>query len=52
MLVQKLDYLHYNPTQEHWQLSKTYLEYYYSSAQFYETGIDNFGFLTHAGELF
>jgi putative transposase len=52
MLLQKLDYLHYNPKQEHWQLSKTDLDYYYSSAQFYETGIDNFGFLTHAGELF
>jgi putative transposase len=28
-----------------WNLAKDYLDYYYSSAVFYETGVDEFGFL-------
>jgi len=28
-----------------WNLAKDYLSYYYSSARFYETGVDEFGFL-------
>lgn len=28
-----------------WQLAKDYLSYHFSSARFYETGIDEFGFL-------
>ena len=42
---QKLNYIHFNPVSGKWRLSKTDLDYYYSSARFYETGIDEFGFL-------
>ena len=42
---QKLDYIHLNPVSGKWNLAKDYLDYYYSSARFYETGIDEFGFL-------
>jgi len=44
---QKLDYIHYNPLQGKWQLSQFPEDYKYSSARFYETGIDEFGLLTH-----
>ncbi len=46
-LKQKLDYIHNNPNAEHWKLCKEPADYYYSSAKFYETGIDDFGFLKH-----
>jgi putative transposase len=42
---QKLDYIHRNPVRA--GLCKLPEEYKYSSALFYETGIDNWGFLTH-----
>ena len=42
---QKLDYLHFNPVSGKWRLAADDLSYYYSSARFYETGIDEFGFL-------
>lgn len=45
VLIQKLNYLHQNPVRA--GLCKTAEEYKYSSAFFYETGIDNWGFLTH-----
>jgi hypothetical protein len=41
-----LQYIHNNPLQEHWKLAASPEEYYYSSAKFYATGIDDFGFLT------
>ena len=44
---QKLQYIHFNPTQPHWKLSTLPEEYKYSSARFYEKGIDEFGFLQH-----
>ena len=44
---QKIDYIHTNPLQEHWNLSKRPEDYKWSSAEFYETGIDEFGFITH-----
>ena len=47
MAKQKLDYVHYNPVSGKWQLAKDDLSYYYSSARFYETGIDEFGFLNN-----
>lgn len=34
----KLDYIHLNPLQEHWNLVELPHEYKYSSAAFYETG--------------
>ena len=42
---QKLDYIHFNPVSGKWQLAKNDIIYYYSSANFYETGVDDFGFL-------
>ena len=42
---QKLDYLHYNPVAEHWQLAKDTCEYKYSSAAFYELQTNSFLFL-------
>ncbi|MEO6683344.1 MAG: hypothetical protein ABIN48_11045 [Ginsengibacter sp.] len=44
---EKLDYMHYNPLQAHWQLSKNPTEYRFSSARFYETEEDEFKILTH-----
>lgn len=38
MAGEKLNYMHYNPLQPHWQLSKDPTEYRFSSARFYETG--------------
>jgi putative transposase len=35
MILQKLNYIHNNPLQEKWQLSKTAEDYRYSSAGFY-----------------
>ncbi len=42
---QKLDYTHSNPLQEHWNLASRPEDYKWSSARFYETGIDEFGLL-------
>ncbi len=39
--IQKLDYIHYNPLHERWNLSISPEAYHYSSALFYETGVDN-----------
>ena len=51
-LEQKLDYIHSNPLQEHWQLVKDETDYQYSSAKYYyldqETGLD----VTHYGKYF
>ena len=44
---QKIDYIHFNPVSGKWNLAKNYLDYYYSSAKFYETGVDEFGFLNN-----
>ena len=37
-LMQKLDYIHYNPISGKWQLAKDFVEYEHSSASFYEAG--------------
>ncbi|MEO7982796.1 MAG: transposase [Bacteroidota bacterium] len=42
---QKINYIHNNPVKA--GLCKFPEEYKYSSASFYHTGIDNWGFLTH-----
>ncbi len=47
---QKLNYIHNNPCQKKWMLSEDPVSYFYSSLDFYETGKDKFGFLTHIGE--
>lgn len=48
---QKLDYIHNNPLQEKWKLALQPEEYLFSSASYYQTGIDNYGFLTHYQEI-
>jgi putative transposase len=49
---QKLNYSHYNPLQERWNLAEKPELYPWSSAGFYATGVDDFGFLTHYKERF
>jgi len=43
---QKLNYIHNNPLQPKWNLAEKPVDYKYSSAKFYEEGIDEFGILT------
>ena len=50
-IIQKLNYIHLNPVREKWSLSQTPSEYRYSSARFYETEVDEFGFLSHISEV-
>ena len=50
--VQKLQYIHFNSVTSKWKLSKDDLHYHYSSARFYETGIDDFSFLTNLIKVF
>jgi len=45
VFTQKLEYIHWNPVKA--GMCTLPEEYKYSSALFYETGIDNWGFLTH-----
>jgi hypothetical protein len=45
VFAQKLDYIHWNPVKA--GICKFPEEFNYSSALFYETGKDNWGFLTH-----
>ena len=47
VFLQKLNYIHNNPLQPKWQLAVTPEDYFYSSAAFYETGINDFDLLTH-----
>lgn len=49
---QKLDYIHLNPLQERWSLVIKPEDYRWSSARFYETGIDEFGIITDYRQLF
>jgi REP element-mobilizing transposase RayT len=50
--LQKLDYIHLNPLNSRWNLAEKPEDYKWSSARFYETGVDQFEFLTHIGERF
>jgi hypothetical protein len=43
--MQKLEYALTNPVKGLWQLAKDDISYYYSSAKFYETGVEDFSFL-------
>jgi len=47
ILEQKLDYIHLNPLQAHWNLVSDPNDYYYSSCSFYEHGDNHFSWLTH-----
>ncbi len=51
VIYQKLDYIHNNPCDGKWRLAESPELYHYSSFRFYETGFDDFGFLTHIGEV-
>ena len=51
IIEQKLDYIHNNPCQGQWMLASDPITYEYSSASFYETGNDSFGFLSHYKEV-
>jgi putative transposase len=48
VFAQKLEYIHWNPVKA--GLCNAPEDYRYSSAKFYETGVDNWGFLTHYRE--
>ncbi|HMG82183.1 MAG TPA: hypothetical protein VK559_04040 [Ferruginibacter sp.] len=45
IFMQKLNYIHSNPVKA--GLCRLAEEYYYSSAKFYELGVDDFNLLTH-----
>ena len=47
ILIQKLDYIHDNPSKKKWNLCAYPEDYRWSSAQFYNSGSDEFGFLTN-----
>ncbi|MCO5247689.1 MAG: hypothetical protein M9887_01900 [Chitinophagales bacterium] len=47
--MQKLQYIHHNPIQEHWQLVKDFKDYKWSSAEFYESGKDIFEIIHDIG---
>ena len=49
---QKIEYIHNNPLQEKWNLANEPQDYKYSSATFYQSGIDEFGFLNHVSGYF
>ncbi len=50
VFIQKLIYIHNNPIKDPWNLVVYAEDYKYSSAKFYETGIDDFGILTQHKE--
>ncbi len=52
MLMQKLEYIHYNPITGKWNLADSPETYHWSSANYYLNGVDDFGFISHIGELF
>ena len=47
VFMQKINYIHNNSIHVKWSLANHPEEYKYSSAYFYHTGIDPFGFLSH-----
>jgi len=47
ILVQKVNYIHQNPLQEHWKLVSKEQDYFWSSASFYELDDNRFSFLTN-----
>jgi len=49
---QKINYIHLNPLQEQWNLVNKPEDYKWSSAKFYETGIDEFNIVTDYRERF
>jgi putative transposase len=51
-LLQKIIYIHNNPIAKHWRLAEAPVAYRFSSASFYENGNDEFGILTHIGDVY
>lgn len=51
-LIQKLIYIHNNPINNKWNLAESPEKYKWSSAEFYETGNNNFGIITNFDERF
>lgn len=51
-IEQKLEYIHLNPLQEHWNLVRRPEDYKWSSARFYETGIDEHNVITDYRDRF
>jgi hypothetical protein len=49
--LQKFDYIHINPIKEKWKLAEIPEDYFYSSAKFYKTELDDFDMLTHISEV-
>lgn len=47
---QKLNYIHFNPCQSHWNLATLPENYKWSSAAFYEKNDNSFYWLTHFNE--
>ena len=45
VVEQKIIYIHNNPVREKWMLAEEPHKYKYSSASYYHTGVDEFGFL-------
>ncbi|MEP7079958.1 MAG: transposase [Ginsengibacter sp.] len=43
---QKLEYMHFNPVVGKWNLADSPENYHWSSAKFYDTGIDEFGIVS------
>lgn len=52
LLEIKLRYIHNNPLQDHWRLVKCPEDYFYSSALFYEKGVQTALAVTHYQEFF
>ncbi|HEY4196919.1 MAG TPA: transposase [Mucilaginibacter sp.] len=52
ILEQKLDYIHLNPLQEHWNLVSDPNDYLYSSCSFYELEDKRYNWLTHYMDVF
>ena len=49
---QKIDNVHFNPVSGKWMLAKDDVGFHYSSARFYETGVDEIGFSKNIFTLF
>ena len=50
-LLEKIVYIHNNPVAKHWRLATEPATYRFSSASFFENGIDEFGILSPITEL-
>ena len=52
VISQKIDYVHLNPVSGKWQLVGSSINYRFSSAAFYDHGVDEFSLLTRIGVVF